>query len=198
MSWEAWLTKSVDNLQAASLRRSLHPVVATSSSVEVKQPRKQAYNQLGSSQPSMPDYFKSTLALQVHITTDVLNKWIALSANNGLDRPLDRSSDAACNLHAATAPVQLSPEQLPAEVHGRGVSVHCCRSQTDGVADQQGNTSHGMQLADGEGMHRLRLFSLNDYMGMSAHPTVRQAAAEAASAYGSGKLYSTTLSELQA
>eukprot|EP00891_Asterochloris_glomerata_P000075 jgi/Astpho2/75/e_gw1.00004.15.1_t len=35
-------------------------------------------------------------------------------------------------------------------------------------------------------MHRLRLFSLNDYMGMSAHPAVRQAAAKAAAACGSG------------
>ena len=188
MSWAAWLTKSVDNLQAASLRRSLHPVVATSSSVEVRQPRKQAYNQVGSSEPFMPEYFKGTLALQVYITTDVLNKWLALSGDHGVDRPLDRNSDAACNLNAATAPVQLSPEQLPAQVHGDGVSVHCCHSQTTGMAGQQGSTSHGMQLPDGDDMHRLRLFSLNDYMGMSAHPAVRQAAAEAAAACGSGKL----------
>ena len=134
--------------------------------------------------------------LQVYITTDVLKKWLALSGNNGVARPLDRNSDAVCDLNAATAPVQLSPEQLPAQVHEDGISVHC-RSQTTGVADQQGHTSHGMQCADGDGMHRLRLFSLNDYMGMSAHPAVRQAAAEAAAACGSGEVYSITLTELQ-
>ena len=145
----------------------------------------------------MPEYFKHTLTLQVYITTDVLKQWLALSGDNGVDRPLDRSSDAACNLDAATSPVQLSPEQLPAQVHKEGVAVHCCHGQTTGVADQQGNASHGMQVADGDGMHRLRLFSLNDYMGMSAHPAVRQAAAEAAAACGSGQLYSTPLTELQ-
>ena len=195
MSWEAWLTESVDNLQAASLRRSLHPVVATSSSVEVRRPRNQAYHQLGCSEPFMPESLKGTLALQVYITTAVLDKWLALSSNKQVDRPLDRDIDLACKLNAATVPLQLSPEQLPAQVQEEGVSVHSCRNQITGIADQQGDTSHGLPLSDG--MHRLRLFSLNDYMGMSAHPVVRQAAAEAAAACGSGKLYSTTLTELQ-
>ena len=194
MSWEAWLTESVNNLQAASLRRCLHPVVATSSSVEVRRPRTQVYHRLGCSGPFMPDSLKGTLALQVYITTDVLNKWLALSSSKQVDRPSHRNSDAACNLNAATAPVQLTPEQLSAQLHEEGVSVHCCHNQSIGTADQQGDTSHGLPLS--HGMHRLRLFSLNDYMGMSAHPAVRLAAAEAAAACGSGKLYNTTLTRL--
>src|SRR5690348_1227403 len=36
------------------------------------------------------------------------------------------------------------------------------------------------------GGRRVRLFSSNDYLGLSAHPAVREAAAEAARAYGMG------------
>jgi 7-keto-8-aminopelargonate synthetase-like enzyme len=35
----------------------------------------------------------------------------------------------------------------------------------------------------------LKLFSLNDYLGLSCHPEVRQAAAQAALNYGSGEVY---------
>ncbi len=42
-------------------------------------------------------------------------------------------------------------------------------------------------LAAPPGMQRLRLFSLNDYLGLSTHPDVRRAAAEAALSHGMGE-----------
>eukprot|EP00281_Chroomonas_sp_CCMP1168_P004084 CAMPEP_0206268568 /NCGR_PEP_ID=MMETSP0047_2-20121206/31783_1 /ASSEMBLY_ACC=CAM_ASM_000192 /TAXON_ID=195065 /ORGANISM="Chroomonas mesostigmatica_cf, Strain CCMP1168" /LENGTH=117 /DNA_ID=CAMNT_0053696909 /DNA_START=27 /DNA_END=377 /DNA_ORIENTATION=- len=40
--------------------------------------------------------------------------------------------------------------------------------------------------ARGEAMFPVTLFSTNDYLGLSGHPDVRQAAAEAAQSYGMG------------
>ena len=37
-------------------------------------------------------------------------------------------------------------------------------------------------------LHSLRMFATNDYLGLSTHIRVRQAAAEAAMEYGSGKV----------
>ena len=48
------------------------------------------------------------------------------------------------------------------------------------------STAGGMPLP-GRQLHSLRLFSTNDYLGLSTHQRVRQAAADAALAYGSGE-----------
>lgn len=50
------------------------------------------------------------------------------------------------------------------------------------LADQ---ASTGEDAGDGAGV-LVRLFSTNDYLGLSAHPAVREAAAAAATAHGSG------------
>lgn len=46
-------------------------------------------------------------------------------------------------------------------------------------------------LADAPGLRTLTLFSLNDYLGLSTHPEVRRAAADAALQCGNGARLAT-------
>lgn len=55
-----------------------------------------------------------------------------------------------------------------------------------GTADTVAPFAQVMVRYQGSSMHRVTLFSTNDYLGLSGHPHVRQAVAEAATVFGMG------------
>lgn len=56
------------------------------------------------------------------------------------------------------------------------------------MADQPPASASLPSLAEAADLRTIKLFSLNDYLGLSTHPAVRQAAADAALQCGNGEL----------
>ena len=112
------------------------------------------------------------LLIQVLISRTVLSKWLDECPGHGLDR-----HSGGGGLSPSIAQPQAGTAQLDPEV-SNGMSTPMHAAQLEAVPASAPATPPGMQ--------RLQLFSLNDYLGLSTHPDVRRAAAEAAQAHGMG------------
>ena len=100
--------------------------------------------------------------------------------------------------HAAAAAALLSnpqprrsPPASPTAAPHPPVHPQAAMSQADidaFVADRPPASASLPSLADAGDLRIVKLFSLNDYLGLSTHPAVRQAAADAALQCGNGEL----------
>lgn len=169
-AWGAWIDGSLRQLNDRHLTRVLRPLVPTQSAVQVRsgarrccctQPaaalRLPLLQSPAASQPPSPYH-----PLQASIHPEQLDAWLdGGPAPSGAHTLFgDVLSNAAATAAAAAAAAALAAAQAQAQQE--------------------------QQQAGGQQLRPLRLFGLNDYMGLSTHPDVRAAAAAAALSGGMG------------
>lgn len=167
-AWTDFVDGSLQRLQDVALLRRLHPL-----------------------QPSL-DPMQAGVATALHIACSYAIK--------GSDH---QASSARCSRQAQQAqrrfrypiPAQLTDSCSQGFHHNHVRPLRCCQHVQVTVEDDvlrawvsehASAPAPGAAAEAGQQMHSLRMFATNDYLGLSTHARVRQAAADAAMAHGSG------------
>ena len=122
----------------------------------------------------------ATRLCQVLISQTVLSEWLGECPGHGADPHISSSGGSS-----ESSPGRAGTDQM----RSGSAQLDVCSSVGTLLPPRftaQLQASPASAPAVPRGMRRLRLFSLNDYLGLSTHPDVRRAAAEAARLHGMG------------
>eukprot|EP00879_Flechtneria_rotunda_P023441 GHRR01024794.1.p1 GENE.GHRR01024794.1~~GHRR01024794.1.p1 ORF type:complete len:455 (+),score=151.56 GHRR01024794.1:262-1626(+) len=172
-AWASWLQHSLQKLRDNNLERMLRPLVPTGCTVQV-----------GDEQCALIQWV--ALMLPTHT-------YLVMSCMTYLDQPWQRCGvHIACLAAASLALLLLCEPQalIFMEEHEAWLRGQQSPDSCPDLALDPGSRSPAMQ----QHLNRIVLFSVNDYLGLSTHPALKAAAANAAWQVGCGPRSSALVS----